>query len=471
MQTPGRQVLPQTPMIPMERRTDSSSNIALQKITEEVKNIERPQVRVLGRIISLIEDNNNSMRAIRQQIREDVRAKRNFYRDEAKLLKKDSDNLSTVKASLFTNLRRGGAAIAAASGVAALRSNNIGGALSGFGLAGALLSPEIVEFLTGSVVNVLALKGFIGNRGAGTSNVAGGVVRGASRTRNPLLLTAALAASFLIPALAKSSQTGDQRRQELATRVITGEQTINKPDVARFRSQLARFDRILTGISRSDEKDKEGIIDFNELEKSVEKNKGVELNPEEDAKKEDDAKKNEDNFFQKIGNFFNFNRKPEEIEEEKNNDDKISFLQGDTNIDLSSNFEGDTTFENREGDTTIEGDNLLDNSKISLLQKNSSKNITFNDQISNIFESNVKLSSDLLPNLSISQMGKQIVGETTNNIIELESNDDSGVRSSGFKGITAVAPEVAVSTKFTSGGGAIDRFEAASSLRSYGVFS
>ena len=469
MQTPGRQVLPQTPMIPIERRTDSSSNTALQKITEEVKNIERPQVRVLGRIISLIEDNNNSMRAIRQQIREDVRAKRNFYRDEAKLLKKDSDNLSTVKASLFTNLRRGGAALAAASGVAALRSNNIGGALSGFGLAGALLSPEIVEFLTGSVVNVLALKGFIGNRGAGTSNVAGGVVRGASRTRNPLLLTAALAASFLIPALAKSSQTGDQRRQELATRIITGEQTINKPDVARFRSQLARFDRILTGISRSDEKDDEGIIDFNELEKSVEKNKGVELDPEEDAKKED-AKK-EDNFFQKIGNFFNFNRKPEEIEEEKNNDDKISFLQGDTNINLSSNFEGDTTFENNEGDTTIEGDNLLDNSKISLLQKNSSENISFNDQISNIFESNVKLSSDLLPNLSISQMSQQIVGESTNNIIGLQSNDDGEVRSSGFKGITAVPPEVAVNTKFTSGGGVIDRFEAASSLRSYGVFS
>ena len=41
-------------MIPVERRVGSSSNIALQKITEEVKNIERPQVRVLGRIISQI---------------------------------------------------------------------------------------------------------------------------------------------------------------------------------------------------------------------------------------------------------------------------------------------------------------------------------------------------------------------------------------------------------------------------------
>ena len=187
MQTPGRQVSPQTPMIPVERRGDSSSNIALQKITEEVKNIERPQVRVLGRIISQIDDVNNTMRAIRQQIREDVRAKRNFYREEAKLLKKDSDNLSGVKSSLITNLRRGGAVVAGASGLAALGQGNIGEGLSGLGLAGALLSPEIIEFLTGSVVNVLALKGFIGNRGAGTSNVATGVVRGASRTRNPLL--------------------------------------------------------------------------------------------------------------------------------------------------------------------------------------------------------------------------------------------------------------------------------------------
>jgi len=464
MQTPGRQVSPQTPMIPVERRGDSSSNIALQKITEEVKNIERPQVRVLGRIISQIDDVNNTMRAIRQQIREDVRAKRNFYREEAKLLKKDSDNLSGVKSSLITNLRRGGAAIAGASGLAALGQGNIGGALSGLGLAGALLSPEIIEFLTGSVVNVLALKGFIGNRGAGTSNVATGVVRGASRTRNPLLLTAALAASFLIPALAKSGQTGDQRRQELATKVITGEQTINKPDVTRFRSQLARFDRILTGISVSSKEDREGMIDFDELERNKERKDGVEL----DFSDEDNQNGERPEGFMRgltglldfaTFNMFDLDKRGDGNKKKKEKD--ISLIEGSTNIDLAQNIEGD-----------VEGDNFeLDNStKIALVQ-NLSESTTFNDQISNIFESNEELSSDLLPNLSIKQMGQQIVGGTTNNVIELGSKDNNQGSSSGFQGLTAVPPSVAVDTRFSSGGGIIDRFEAASSLRSYGVFS
>ena len=463
MQTPGRQVSPQTPMIPVERRVDSSSNIALQKITEEVKNIERPQVRVLGRIISQIDDVNNTMRAIRQQIREDVRAKRNFYREEAKLLKKDSDNLSGVKSSLITNLRRGGAAIAGASGLAALGQGNIGGALSGFGLAGALLSPEIIEFLTGSVVNVLALKGFIGKRGAGTSNVATGVVRGASRTRNPLLLTAALAASFLIPALAKSGQTGDQRRQELATRVITGEQTINKPDVTRFRSQLARFDRILTGISVSSEEDREGMIDFDELERNKKKKDGVEL----DFSDEDNQKGEQPEGFMRgltgfldfaTFNRFDFDKRGDGKNQQKEKD--ISLIEGSTNIDLAQNIEGD-----------VEGDNFIDDStKIELVQNLSMSNM-FTDEISNIFESNEELSSNLLPNLSIKQMGQQIVGDTTNNVIELGSKDNNQGNSSGFQGLTAVPSLVAVDTRFSSGGGTIDRFEAASSLRSYGVFS
>ena len=463
MQTPGRQVSPQTPMIPVERRVDSSSNIALQKITEEVKNIERPQVRVLGRIISQIDDVNNTMRAIRQQIREDVRAKRNFYREEAKLLKKDSDNLSGVKASLLTNLRRGGAAIAGASGLAALGQGNIGGALSGLGLAGALLSPEIIEFLTGSVVNVLALKGFIGKRGAGTSNVATGVVRGASRTRNPLLLTAALAASFLIPALAKSGQTGDQRRQELATRVITGEQTINKPDVTRFRSQLARFDRILTGISVSSEEDREGMIDFDELERNKKKKDGVEL----DFSDEDNQKGEQPEGFMRgltgfldfaTFNRFDFDKRGDGKNQQKEKD--ISLIEGSTNIDLAQNIEGD-----------VEGDNFIDDStKIELVQNLSMSNM-FTDEISNIFESNEELSSNLLPNLSIKQMGQQIVGDTTNNVIELGSKDNNQGNSSGFQGLTAVNSTVAVDTRFSSGGGTIDRFEAASSLRSYGVFS
>lgn len=455
MQTPGRQIEPQTPMIPVERRSDVLMTERLQRATEESAKLERPQTQVLGRIISSLDDMNSTIRNIRQQIQEDIKAKKNYYRDEAKLLKKDSDNLGVVKSSLVTGLRRTGAAIAGASGLAALGQGNIGGAAQGFGLAGALLSPEITEFLTNSVVNVLALKGLIGNKGgAGAPNV-GGVVRGASKSRNPLLITAALAASLLVPALAKSTQSGDQRRQELATKVLTGDQTINKPDVTRFRRQLSRFDAILSGIIVKSERPDKGAIDFSQLERKTEKDE-VEIKPPPEDK--------EEGFFQKIGNFFNFNKKSESVEEEPNKkNESISFLKGDTNINLASTFEGDTTIE---GDSNLVID---DETKISLVQELSENNV-FKDQITNIFETNETLASNLLPNQSIKQMGNQILsGGTTNNVIELPSSTETKSQPSGFQGITATPPSVSVSTKFRSGGGVIDRFEASLALRADGA--
>ena len=77
-----------------------------------------------------------------------------------------------------------------------------------------------------------------------------------------------------------------------------------------------------------------------------------------------------------------------------------------------------------------------------------------------------------LPNLDISQMGKQIASsETTNNVIDLSSNQEEQPASSGFSGVSAKSASIIVATKFSSGGGTIDKFEAASSLRSYGAFS
>ena len=84
MQTPGRQIQPQTPMIPMERRMDLAYDRLLQKATEEAQNIERPQVRTLGRIINQMESMNLTMRGIREQIREDVRAKKDILEKKRK---------------------------------------------------------------------------------------------------------------------------------------------------------------------------------------------------------------------------------------------------------------------------------------------------------------------------------------------------------------------------------------------------
>ena len=446
MQTPGRQSEPQTPMIPMERRMDLAYDRLLTRATDEAKNLERPQVRVLGRIITQMEQMNVSMRDVREQIREDVRAKRRYFREEAKILGKDSENLTNVKTNILSSLRGKGAAIAGGLGAAQLSQGNVGGAAQSFGLAGALMAPEIIEFLTGSVVNVLALKGLIGNKGGGVSNVAKGV-GGASKLRNPLLITAALAASLLIPSLAKAGQSGDKRRQELATKVISGDQTINKPDVSRFRNQLNRFDRILSSVSFDKKKSNQDTIDPEDFKQ--EKNpiaKGITdfFKPKKKEKeKVTEERKVEENITEEITN-------------------NVTNIEGETKLDLSSNIEGSTI----EGDT-IEGDT----NNISLAT-NISKNNLFNfTQIEEIISP--VLNNELeLPNLDISQMGKQIASsEVNNNVIDLSSNQEEQPVPSGFSGIAAKSASISVATRFNSGGGTIDKFEAASSLRSYGAYS
>jgi len=454
MQTPGRQTEPQTPMIPMERRMDLAYDRLLQRATEEAENIERPQVRVLGRIINQMESMNLTMRGIQDQIREDVRAKRRYFREEAKILKKDSDNLKSVQTNILSGLRSKGALIAGGIGAAQLSQGNVGGAFQSFGLASALMAPEIVEFLTGSVINVLALKGLIGNRGVGATNITRGV-SGASKMRNPLLATAFLAASILLPSLAQAGQTGDNKRRELTSRVVQGEQTINKPDVSRFRNQLNRFDRILSGISLERKRGGDSVMDVDSLSKKDKEQ--LPLNNEEEDKK---------GFFEGIKNFFS-PKKQKEKEKEKDNvikEDKqeVSLIEGNTNIDLASNIEENTN---------IEGDNLeIDRSSNIALTTELIENSIFNDQISNIFESNEDLATNLLPNLDIAQMGREIKTEVSNNVIDLSSKKDNKV-SSGFVGQAVSPASISVNTAFRTGGGIIDKFEAASSLRSYGAFS
>ena len=453
MQTPGSQTQPQTPMIPMERRMDLAYDRMLQRATEEAANIERPQVRTLGRIISQMESMNLTMRGIREQIREDIRAKRRYFREEQKILKKDSDNLDSVKSNILGSLRKG-SVIAGALGAAQLSTGNVAGATQSFGLASLLMAPDIINFLTGSVVNALALKGLIGNRGVGATNVSG-AVRGASRMKNPLLMTAMLAAGLLIPSLARANQSGDNRRRELATRVIEGEQTINKPDVTRFRNQLNRFDRILSGISLDRKKRSDSTVDMEALTDKDKKQLDVKMNDEEEDKK---------GFLEGLKNFFLPKKEEQKIDEDitKKENEQVSLQQGDTNISL-----GDTI----EGDTTIGSDNFeVDNSTEIALRTSFVENSIFNDQISNIFESNEALATDLLPNLDIVQIGRQIKSEITNNVIDLSTTKEKKIPS-GFVGESVNPSSVSVNTAFKTGGGIIDKFEAASSLRSYGAFT
>ncbi|MBL40109.1 MAG: hypothetical protein CL761_02120 [Chloroflexi bacterium] len=433
----------------------------LQRATEATQNLEQPQTRVLGRVISQLESMNNTMRSIQDQIREDVRAKRRYYREEARLLRKDNQNLSDVKTSVLSGLRKSLGGAAALTGAAQLGAGNIGGGLQSLGLAGALMSPEIVEFLTGSVVNVLALKGLIGGgKGAAVSGV-GRNVAGASKLKNPLLITAALAASLLIPSLANAGQGGDRRRQDLVRKELEGEQTINKPDVNRFRSLLDRFDSILSGITLDKEKEK-GQVDPDKLE-------GVKVNQIEVKQKEvqdiNDADiaalntvlpnkslvpKNEDKKTDKDLTAFVTTNIGETIFNEEVN-------EGDVNVDATS-----------KNNVNVEGDQIL-------ITQN--QNIEGAEEITelitppdNIEENNKQLNEKL----DIANLSKEIKprSEVSNNLYNIDmTQDDSPKTISGFTGLTATPDSVFVSTKFSSGGGLFDRFEAASSLRTYGAYS
>ena len=482
MQTPGRQVAPQTPMIPMERRMDLAYDRLLQRATEETQNLERPQTRVLGRVISQLESMNNTMRSIQDQIREDVRAKRRYYREEARLLRKDSDNLTDVKSSVLSGLRKNLGGAAALAGVAQFGAGNIGGGLQSFGLAGALLSPEIVEFLTGSVVNVLAVKGLLGGGKTGAVSGVGRNIAGASRLKNPLLITAALAASLLIPSLANAGQGGDKRRQDLVRRELEGEQIINKPDVNRFRSLLDRFDSILSGISLEKEKEGEGGVEGDKLE-------GVKINQIDAPEIEkDDLEEGEIAALNAV------------LPNMENEESPVSTDGGMSEKELSALFNsdiGDILFGNtdeKEGEGEGEGDVNVDaNSETNVnvdvnenveeqIEITQNENIEDASQISELFtmpEDLVEINKQLLEKLDINNFREQILpgfegnnetGDT--NFYELDlSQNNTPQPVSGFTAITATPPSIFVSTKFTSGGGLFDRFEAASSLRTYGAYS
>jgi len=404
------------------------------------------------------------MRSIQEQIREDVRAKRRYYREEARLLRKDNENLTDVKSNILSGLRKNLGAGAALTGVAQVGAGNIGGGLQSFGLAGALLSPEIVEFLTGSVVNVLALKGLIGGgKGAAASGI-GGNIAGASKLKNPLLITAALAASLLLPSIANAGQGGDKRRQEFVRKELEGEQTINKPDVTRFRSLLDRFDSILSSITLDKEKE-EGQAD-------PEKLKDVKVNEIDPPKEKNDL---DDGDISAINSVIPNNADFVTNENKKTDNDLTALVE--TNI-------GETIFKNEvnEGDVNVAA-NTENNVNVEvkddreLIEMTQNENIENANEISELFtppEDVNEKNKQLNENLDITNVSKDLRPNTevSNNLYNMDMTQDNSPKTvSGFTGVTATPDSVFVSTKFSTGGGLFDRFEAASSLRTYGAYS
>ena len=436
MQTPGRRNEPQTPMLPViERRVEaieSSSILNFQK----VESIERGQRRVFGRVINQLGALSKNMDDMRNIIRRDIREKQRYFKEEQKILKKDSDNLSGISSALFLGARRGLATALGVLGASQIAEGNTSVGLQNIGGAAALLTPEILEIITGTVVNALALRGLLGGgKGAG----AAGLLKNIGGKKG-LFLIASLAAALIIPQLV-GNQNADKRRSEVAARTIKGKETINQPDVSRFRQILDRFDKILSNIKLSNKKRKRSEIDDKLLEKqgkTPEIKKGeeigrkiaeqnlnsIDLQIEGGESNNVDARSGED----ALGNIIIDNTQNDMSDSLTLNEasDNISFLQ-------SLNFAN--TIESKEDNRTL-------------------KNIFPKDFVSTKLDINFNVPS------------RDEVREKTNVINLSDDSQGDSNNSSNFIGESVSANFVNVSTKFES----IDTFDFASSYKTYSVF-
>jgi len=447
MQTPSRQVEPQTPMIAINRRLDSTLE-RLTRVEEDVVNVERPQRRILGSVISQFTTINNSMQEMRDLINRDIREKKKYYREETKILQKDSRNLQVLNMSFGRRVAAGALGI---YGLSQIQKGNLGEGAAGIGGAAALLSPEILSVITTVVTTKLASSGLLG-RGAGVGTI-GTRVAGASKLKNPLLITAALAASLILPGLVNSNQNADRRRQMTASRVIRGSETINKPDVDRFRVILARFDSILSSISLERKKEGRGIIDeqvFDEEPDKKKKNEENEIEPNnmdvltsEVITQESEEKEEKGGFFDGIKNLFNFGKKEEVSQIDPVTDNSIAFADQSVT----------------EGDVNVEGSNFTN------MFNNTSSLISMDMIESGISDS----ATSLLPNMSIEMMSNEIIsntGEGGTSVIDISAPDQTN--NSLFSGLAARPTFVSVGTKFDK---SVPKFEAAASLRTWGAFT
>ncbi len=464
MQTPGKVIEPQTPMIAINRGSDSTF-LRLQKVEADVAKIEKPQIRVFGRVISQLSTINNSMQDMQDLIRQDVDAKRKYFAEETKILDKDSRNLNKIRIGIGRQAIAGAIGIA---GLSALSQGKVGEGLTGVGGSAALLSPEILGVVSSVVIGRLAKSGILG----GGQNI-GSRVSGASKLKNPLLITAALAASLILPGLMNSNQSADRRRQLTAGRTISGKDTINRPDVSRFRGILGRFGSILDSIVLDKRKNEGGDVDLEALMEEEKKDKNKDNDKDNDSLGSvineaafpitgdgipDDEQFN--SFFGlkfpkslDLDGIFKFQGFPEN-KDDKDVSSSTTFL-GD-NVNLTAKLEdGNNTKDvsNTSGDSTI-GENLASNDILVEGEK----------------DTNISLLNELTLDMIGGNFDQNLNSEQSGgNVIDLNQNDNSQNNSSGFSGLAAKTVFVSVGTKYTGSAGVMDKFVASAALGGNGI--
>ena len=246
MQTPGRQVEPQTPMIPLERRMDNAyERLLVNAQNAQVNESRGTSIRGLGRIVLEMEQLNNNMEAMQNEIRKDIRERRKYFLEEQKILKKDLENTENFKTAAFFNLRKMIGIFGFGIAANELAQGDIGGAIQGVGLGVGAFLPEIAQ----GVIALLAAKGLIGGGGLMRGGMmAGGLGMLGGGKAKGILALAALGGLLLTGGALASN---NRRQETITTSFDETNNTINKGDVDRFRGQLSRADGILTDVDQT----------------------------------------------------------------------------------------------------------------------------------------------------------------------------------------------------------------------------
>ena len=214
-------------LLDAQAQQETNTNVVSAKVTSMFSNLDRME---------------ESMAVIRKSLNRDIRSRERYYNEEVKLLKKELKTTESLKGSLM-NVAALVAGVSLASAMGNFQQGNIGAGARDLTLAtGAALSQYLPEVITGSAIIISQLLGF-GKRGSVRPNA--GVRTGLSPRpgAGKLGLLLPLLGLLGLGSLSSKGNEGnaDKKRGELVRKQLVTDQTINQPDVDRFKLQLERF--------------------------------------------------------------------------------------------------------------------------------------------------------------------------------------------------------------------------------------
>ena len=203
---------------------------------EEADKLSPKTAMALGKLVLEFEQVNANLGQLKQQIAQQSSVQKQISSEEKKLLKKEEDNLVSVRGA-FLDIRAKLGLFAGALAIKSALEGRPGDAAINAGAAITAFLPEIINIVTGAVMGKVLL-------GGGKPGGAPRMPRGGGKLGVGLGLLALLGMGGM--AATQGGMNPDQRRAELIRQ--QRENVITPEDSKRFGSLSERFDSILAGM-------------------------------------------------------------------------------------------------------------------------------------------------------------------------------------------------------------------------------